>query len=81
MIGVALWGLDLALSEGLLASLIADTAPPSLRGTAFGIFHLVVGFGLLASRGAALHFRRGSAAQRYRGDEKGRWNTNRTISV
>jgi MFS family permease len=47
--GVALWGLHLALSQGLLSALVADTAPESLRGTAFGIFSFVTGFALLAA--------------------------------
>ncbi len=47
--GVALWGLPLALSQGLLSALVADTAPESLRGTAFGIFSFVTGFALLAA--------------------------------
>jgi MFS family permease len=41
--GAALWGLHMALTQGLLSKLVADTAPASLRGTAFGIFHLVSG--------------------------------------
>jgi MFS family permease len=45
--GVALWGLHLALTQGLLSKLVADTAPANQRGTAFGIFHLVSGFALL----------------------------------
>lgn len=49
MIGVALWGLHMGLTQGLLAALVADTAPPELRGTAFGIFNLVSGFALLAA--------------------------------
>jgi MFS family permease len=49
MIGVALWGLHMGLTQGLLAALIADTAPPELRGTAFGIFNLVSGVALLAA--------------------------------
>ncbi len=47
--GIALWGLHLALSQGLLSALVADTAPESLRGTAFGIFSLVTGLALLAA--------------------------------
>jgi hypothetical protein len=31
----------------LLATLIADTAPAELRGTAFGVFHLITGAVLL----------------------------------
>jgi MFS family permease len=45
--GAALWGLHMALTQGLLATLVADTAPPELRGTAFGIFNLVTGVFLL----------------------------------
>ncbi|RMD88676.1 MAG: MFS transporter [Alphaproteobacteria bacterium] len=42
-----LWGLHLALTQGLLVALVADTAAPELRGTAFGILHLVAGVSLL----------------------------------
>ena len=48
-IGAALWGLHMALTQGLLAKLVADTAPAVLRGTAFGIFNLVSGGALLAA--------------------------------
>ncbi len=41
--GAALWGLHMGLSQGLLAALVADTAPPERRGTAFGLFHLSTG--------------------------------------
>jgi MFS family permease len=47
LIGVALWGLHMGLTQGLLAALVADTAPPELRGTAFGMFNLVSGIALL----------------------------------
>jgi MFS family permease len=54
-LGAGLWGLHLALSQGLLAALVADTAPKALRGTAFGLFHLASGGALLlASLGAGL---------------------------
>ncbi|MGB8044778.1 MAG: MFS transporter, partial [Pseudolabrys sp.] len=49
MIGVAVWGLHMGLTQGLLAALVADTAPPELRGTAFGMFNLVSGVALLAA--------------------------------
>jgi MFS family permease len=49
MLGVALWGLHMGMTQGLLTALVADTAPSALRGTAFGIFHLVTGFALLAA--------------------------------
>jgi MFS family permease len=48
-IGVALWGLHMGLTQGLLAALVADTAPAALRGTAFGMFNLVTGLGMLAA--------------------------------
>lgn len=42
-IGVALWGAHLGLSQGVLSAMLADAAPKSLRGTAFGLFHLLGG--------------------------------------
>ena len=48
-IGVVLWGAHMGLTQGLLATLVADAAPAHLRGTAFGIFHLVCGVALLAA--------------------------------
>ncbi|WP_461482371.1 MFS transporter [Porticoccus sp.] len=45
--GAAFWGLHMALTQGLLAKLVADTAPAALRGSAFGIFNLVSGGALL----------------------------------
>ena len=48
-IGVALWGLHLGVTQGLLATLIADTAPAELRGTAYGVFNLMGGLALLAA--------------------------------
>lgn len=47
LVGVALWGLHMGLTQGVLATLVADAAPTRLRGTAFGIFNLAVGVGLL----------------------------------
>jgi MFS family permease len=48
--GIALWGLHLGLTQGVLAALVAISAPKRLRGTAFGLFGLVTGlFALLAS--------------------------------
>lgn len=45
--GVALWGLHMGMTQGLLAKLVADTAPTDLRGTAFGLFNLVGGLAML----------------------------------
>ncbi|HDR2513080.1 MFS transporter [Enterobacter ludwigii] len=53
IIGVALWGMHMGMTQGLLAAMVAKTAPADLRGTAFGLFSLVSGLGLLmASVGA-----------------------------
>lgn len=46
-VGTAFWGLHMGLTQGLLAKLVADTAPARLRGTAFGVFNLVSGVALL----------------------------------
>ena len=52
-LGVALWGLHMGLTQGLLAALVADVAPAALRGSAFGVFNLASGVALLvASAGA-----------------------------
>jgi MFS family permease len=45
--GTALWGLHMAFTQGLLAKLVADTAPAPLVGTAFGLFNLISGVTLL----------------------------------
>ena len=47
LIGAALWGLHMALTQGLLSALVAEAAPADLRGTAFGIFNLFSGGALL----------------------------------
>lgn len=43
MAGVVLWGLHYGITQGLLATMIANTAPDDLRATAFGVFGLVAG--------------------------------------
>ncbi|MDP4003299.1 MFS transporter [Methylobacterium sp. NEAU K] len=48
-LGVALWGLHMGFSQGLLAAMVADTAAPDLRGTAFGVFNLLTGVSLLVA--------------------------------
>jgi MFS family permease len=47
MMGVALWGLHMGMTQGLLAALVADAAPKDLRGTAFGFFNFASGIALL----------------------------------
>ena len=69
--GIALWGLHMGVTQGLLARLVADTAPEDLRGTAYGIFNLASGVALLiasvlagwlwSTLGAALTFMAGAA--------------------
>lgn len=48
-LGAAIWGLHMGATQGLLAALVADTAPADLRGTAFGVFNLASGVALLAA--------------------------------
>ncbi|GLS55196.1 MFS transporter [Methylobacterium gregans] len=48
-LGVALWGLHMGFSQGLLAAMVADTATADLRGTAFGMFNLLTGLALLVA--------------------------------
>ena len=47
--GVVLWGLHMGFTQGLLATMVAETAGADVKGTAFGIFHLVTGVVLLAA--------------------------------
>ncbi|GAB4218459.1 MAG: hypothetical protein Fur007_24370 [Rhodoferax sp.] len=51
--GVALWGLHMAMTQGLLATMVADTAPTDLRGTAYGFFNLLSGVAMLVASGLA----------------------------
>lgn len=51
--GVVLWGLHLAMTQGLLAAMIADTAPVDLRGTAYGFFNLASGVAMLIASALA----------------------------
>lgn len=45
--GLVCWGMHMAATQGLLAAMVADAAPPSLRGTAFGMFNLASGVTML----------------------------------
>ncbi len=49
LLGIALWGLHMGMTQGLLAALVTDTAPVHARGSAFGLFHLGSGLALLAA--------------------------------
>jgi len=53
VVGTALWGAHMALTQGIFSRMIADSAPEELRATSFGAFYFVTGIGtLLASLGA-----------------------------
>lgn len=47
LVGVALWGVHMGITQGLLATMVAEVAPADLRGTAFGFFNLVSGCAVL----------------------------------
>ena len=49
LLGVALWGIHMGMTQGLLAAMVANTAPSDLRGTAYGFFNLVSGLALLVA--------------------------------
>lgn len=53
LVGVALWGIHMGVTQGLLATMVADTAPADLRGTAFGFFNLVSGLAMLVASAVA----------------------------
>lgn len=52
-VGIALWGVHMGLTEGLLAALTAAAAPAALRGTAFGLMNLVRGLSMLIASALA----------------------------
>lgn len=53
MAGVLLWGLHMAMTQGLLAAMVAKTAPERLRGTAYGFFNLACGLAMFAASAIA----------------------------
>ncbi len=67
--GLVLWGVHMAATQGLLAAMIAVTAPDNLRGTAFGLFNLASGIAMLIASGVAgvLWDQWGSSATFYAG--------------
>jgi MFS family permease len=52
-VGVSLWGLHMGITQGLLATMVADTSPVDLRGTAYGFFNLVSGISMLIASAVA----------------------------
>lgn len=51
--GIALWGIHLALTQGLMSQLVATRAPEALRASAFGLFNLATGLTMLAASALA----------------------------
>ena len=70
-VGVAVWGLHMGMTQGLLATMVSDSAPAELRGTAYGFFNLASGIAMLVASvlagflwdtlGAAVTFYAGAA--------------------
>lgn len=52
-IGVAVWGLHMGFTQGILAAMVSETAPSTLRGTAFGVFNLACGLCMLLASALA----------------------------
>jgi MFS family permease len=69
LVGVALWGLHMGMTQGLLATMVSHSAPAHLRGTAFGLFNLASGLVTLISSviAGALWDTIGAAATFYAG--------------
>lgn len=51
--GIALWGLHMGLTQGILAALVSDHCPRELRGTAYGFFNLLSALALLMASSVA----------------------------
>ena len=49
LLGVTLWGIHMGMTQGLLAAMVAHTAPADLRGTAFGFFNLLSGVAMFTA--------------------------------
>jgi MFS family permease len=52
-IGAVLWGGHMGFTESIFSTMIADTAPRKLKGTAFGLFYLVSGLFAIITNVAA----------------------------
>lgn len=53
LVGICIWGLHWAFTEGLIAAMVADTTPSPLRGTAYGMLNLVSGLAVLCASAMA----------------------------
>ncbi|RQT22180.1 MFS transporter [Burkholderia contaminans] len=52
-LGVAAWGLHMGFTQGILAAMVSETSPATLRGTAFGVFNLISGVAMLLASSIA----------------------------
>ncbi|MDD1494068.1 MULTISPECIES: MFS transporter [Burkholderia] len=52
-VGVFVWGLHMGFTQGIVATMVADTSPTTLRGTAFGVFNLASGVCMLLASAIA----------------------------
>ncbi|HDR9762070.1 TPA: MFS transporter [Burkholderia cepacia ATCC 25416] len=52
-VGVAVWGLHMGFTQGILATMVSETSPATLRGTAFGVFNLACGVCMLLASAIA----------------------------
>jgi MFS family permease len=53
ILGAAVWGVHMGLTQSVFAAMVAEAAPPDLRGTAFGVFNLLCGVALLIASALA----------------------------
>ncbi len=60
MVGVAIWGIQIGITQSMFLALVADTVPDDLRGTGFGIFYLISAVSLVIAGTAG-----GTIAQHY----------------
>jgi MFS family permease len=51
--GIGLWGLHMAMTQGLLSAMVAEASPPDLHGSAFGFFNLMSGIAVLVASALA----------------------------
>lgn len=51
--GIFIWGVQLGVTQSMLVTILADHCPENLRGTGFGIFHLLNGVSLIIANSLA----------------------------
>ncbi len=47
LLGVAVWGIQIGITQSMFLALIADNVPEDLRGTGFGVFYLISALALV----------------------------------